>query len=109
MTGEDHDCAEQVTAPLTQLAMGLPVETEICPTCGRTLRAGTPVNVALTRPDTRWHVRTIHCQQCPPPHSPQSTHLLAATLSQCSHVHTQTHTLCLADLEQHTAETLTTP
>jgi len=104
MTRDRHPGGESVTAPLTQLATGLPVETEACPGCGRPLRAGTPVSVQLTRGETRWYVHTVCCQQCPPPHPPaqQPSHRLAATLSMWSHVHTQTHTLALADLERDT-------
>ena len=111
MASDDHDRVQQVTAPLTQLATGLPIETRTCPTCGQPLRAGTPVSVQLVYPDTHWQVRTVRSRQCPPPHTPaqQPTHLLTATLSRCSHVQMQTHTLCLADLEPHTTEIPTNP
>ena len=111
MTRDHHADIEQVTAPLTQLATGLPVETEACPTCGRPLRAGTPVSVQLSHRGTRWRVHTVRCRQCPLPQATvsQLTHRLAATLSRCSHVHTQTHTLCLANLEPHTTEIPTNP
>lgn len=109
MTRDHHTGVEQVTAPLTQLATGLPVAIELCPTCGRPLRAGTPVTAQLTRGETRWHVHTVCCQQCPPPRrdAQQPSYRLAATLSTWSHAHTQRHTLALADPERHTTATST--
>ena len=92
---------EPVTAPLAQLATGLPVDKETCPTCERPLRAGTPVVVTLTHHGTAsgWTVATCRCRDCSHPHTVQSPYVLTATLSRVSHAHTQTHELWLADPE----------
>ena len=90
-----------VTATLTQLATGLPVEEDTCTMCDRPLRAGTPVIVTLTRQGTRpvWTVATCRCRECLRSQTSQSSYVLTATLSVCSHAHAQTHALCLAEPE----------
>jgi hypothetical protein len=95
---------QTVTATLVQLATGLPVgdDTHTCVACHQLLRSGTPVTVQLTQPadSCEWVVDTVCCGDC----SLQSTHtppsqLLAGTLGVCSYPHTQSHKLCLTDLE----------
>ena len=95
---------QTVTATLVQLATGLPVgdDTLTCAACHQPLQSGTPVTVQLTRPtdSCEWVVDTVCCRHC----SPQSTRparyqLLAGILGVCSYPHTQSHELCLTDLE----------
>lgn len=92
---------ESVSAPLTQVATGLPVARESCPVCERRLREGTPVTVQLSLTDDRWTIDACHCRKCPhpPAKTAKPSRLLDGTLTMYSHAHTQTHRLCLTDVE----------
>ena len=105
MVSDDHDRVQQVTATLTQLATGLslPDESPACAVCDTPLRAGTPIIIQLTRTTSHpiWEIKTLHCRDCPYPsiNTAHSGRVLAGILSVRQQAHTQTHTLCLTDVE----------
>jgi len=103
--------SKHVTAALTQVAIGLPIETNACSACGQPLREGTPVTVQLTRAESHlvWTIDTVRCRVCPRPSPTASSQLLAGTLCVSSHAHTQTHELCLRDCELITDQSCQTP
>ena len=105
MVSDDHGCVQQVTATLTQLATGLPLsdESPACAVCDTPLRAGMPIIIQLTRTTSHpiWEVQMLYCRDCPSPftNTVHSGRVLAGMLSVRQQAHTQTHTLCLTDVE----------
>lgn len=96
----ESKCA-YVTAPLTQVVTGLPVTRDACSVCGRRLRDGTAVTVQLALTGDTWAINACRCRDCPRPSGTTArlSRVLAGTLAVCSRAHTQTHELCLVDVE----------